>query len=554
MQSIKDKYAARNLELRSLRSWFKHLPLINKSFNYDYQSEYYPSLCQQNQFNVGNIISNDNIGQKFTTLRTKLILRQFLESWKIYAIYKLRRRKTICEINHIYRVRLKRNVLNILSKNIIKCNEHYNKVMQRRYFRLWIRYTEIITMNRKLIKKYLQKCINIWKEFVLNRKEKNMLQNQLIDKVCKLYNSNLLHKYFIKLITIHNYTKICKEQFQMMACYYNKKVLNKSYFMWRAYCHAKVQTRYLKEKADQQYYRRLLKKCLKQFILYIYEVHVDKRKMEMSNIFYESKVLTKIFNAWIQWYHQFSRMCNIMNKRHKLKLLQKKELNERASCFFLNKYIMIWKLKCENNYTMYKKEELIISAVHKRIQVKYLVFWKKYINQKINKKRDIEYAKDINKKFLLQEGLKEILKYSLLTMQFHRENRIKNTTLKFVEDFEILSKYFDRWLSVVNLKEIKYTIIKENLTNHSHENVEENNASIIVPSFSLSSENCSNDIKFKYIDPVIPFNYIKNNSDEQDILFMNSTNNNLYSTPLCNDKSMSSLTNNVELLPPSAFY
>ncbi|KAI4501314.1 hypothetical protein M0802_003687 [Mischocyttarus mexicanus] len=330
-------------------------------------------------------------------------------------------------------------------------------------------------MNRRFIKKCLKKCLTIWKVFVLHRKEKNMLKNQLIDKVCKSYSSNLLHKYFIKWITVHNYIKICKEQFKMMVCYYNKKVLNKSYFMWRAYCYAKVQRRYLKERADQQYFQRLLKRCLKQFVLYIYEVHDYKKKMEMSNTFYESKVITKIFNAWIQW--------------------------------------------------------------------------------------DIEYAKDINKKFLLQEGLKEILKYSLLTMQSHHENRIKNTTLKLVEDFEVLSKYFDKWLSIVNLKEIKYTNIEENLKNHSLENFEENNAlfnnndaSIIEQSFSPSSENYRNDIKFKYIDRVIPFNYIKNNSNEQNILFMNSTSNNLNSIPLCNDKLTSSLTNNVELLPPSAFY
>lgn len=134
---------------------------------------------------------SDYIHQRFITFHIKLILRKFFESWKIYAIYKLRKRKTLCEVNHMYRIKLQRNVFNILSKNIIKSNEHYKKITRRRYFRLWEKYIEIIRMNKSLmkksmifcIKKYLQKSITIWKVFVLHRKEKNIFKKQLIDKV-----------------------------------------------------------------------------------------------------------------------------------------------------------------------------------------------------------------------------------------------------------------------------------------------------------------------------------------------------------------------------------
>ncbi|XP_035736835.1 uncharacterized protein LOC118448116, partial [Vespa mandarinia] len=577
MQSTKNKYVVRSLELRSLRSWFKHLPSIYKSFNYINNSEYYPYLCQKNQFNIGEIIQNDYINQQFITFYIKLILRKFFESWKIYAIYKLHRRKTLCEVNHMYRIKLKRNVFNILSKNIIKSNEYHNKIIQRRYFKLWKKYIEIIRYNKSLIKKYLQKSITIWKVYVLHRKEKNIFKKQLVDKVCKLYTSNLLHKYFIKWATIHNSTKVFKEQVQKIFCHYKKKMLEKYYLVWTAYYHAKIQNKFLKERADQQHCRKLLRRYLKKFVLYIHKVHIDRRTMKRTNTFYEFKIIVKIFNAWVEWYYQFSRICNIMTKiqqiienkmkqkiflywksyifhkkcmrrklflcltkyhkkistnafnklqdyvlykkrkqtqmlslstravtiivkiqnmyiekwkkklnihmqekrriflatelynnnifkqylflwkkfsqQYKLKLLQKKKLDERASYFVLNKYIMIWKLKCEDNYKIYKKEKLILFVIHKSIQKKYLMFWKKYIAKKIDKKRDIEYAKNINKKFLLQEGLREILRNSLFTMQFHYESRIKYTTLKLVGDFEILSKYFDRWLSIVYLKE-----------------------------------------------------------------------------------------------------
>lgn len=56
MQSTKNKYVVRSLKLRSLRSWFKHLPLIYKSFNYVNDSEYCSYLSQKNQCNIGEII------------------------------------------------------------------------------------------------------------------------------------------------------------------------------------------------------------------------------------------------------------------------------------------------------------------------------------------------------------------------------------------------------------------------------------------------------------------------------------------------------------------
>lgn len=134
---------------------------------------------------------SDYIHQRFITFHIKLILRKFFESWKIYVIYKLRKRKTLCEVNHMYRIKLQRNVFNILSKNIIKSNEHYKKITRKQYFRLWKKYIEIIRMNKSLIKKsmifcikkYLQKSITIWKVFVLHRKEKNIFKKKLIDKV-----------------------------------------------------------------------------------------------------------------------------------------------------------------------------------------------------------------------------------------------------------------------------------------------------------------------------------------------------------------------------------
>ncbi|KAK2584542.1 hypothetical protein KPH14_006911 [Odynerus spinipes] len=142
----------------------------------------------------------------------------------------------------------------------------------------------------------------------------------------------------------------------------------------------------------------------------------------------------------------------------------------------------------------------------------------------MRKRRDIQHAKDINKKFALQEGLREILRHSLFTMQFHHENRLKYATSKSVEDFEILNQYFARWSSII--------FVKENLK-----------------SLPLGRTNCC-----YHRDAMPPSDYTVNKSGELNTLFMNDTNNNLYCTSLCNDESISLLTNDIKLLPPSAFY
>ncbi|KAK2584543.1 hypothetical protein KPH14_006912 [Odynerus spinipes] len=130
-------------------------------------------------------------------------------------------------------------------------------------------------MNKSLVEKsrnfyvktYLQKSITTWKAFVLYKKEKNMFQTKLIEKVSKLYNSNLLHKYFMIWISLHNSTKVFNEQLQMVLHHYNKKVLNRYFLGWVAYYNTKKQNKDVLDRADQQYRQKLLKRCLKQFNL-----------------------------------------------------------------------------------------------------------------------------------------------------------------------------------------------------------------------------------------------------------------------------------------------
>lgn len=76
-----------------------------------------------------------------------------------------------------------------------------------------------------------------------------------------------MHKYFIKWATIHNSTKVFKEQLQKVICHYKKKMLEKYYLAWTTYYHAKMRNKFLKERANQQHCRKLLKRYLKQFVL-----------------------------------------------------------------------------------------------------------------------------------------------------------------------------------------------------------------------------------------------------------------------------------------------
>lgn len=405
--------------------------------------------------------------------------------------------------------------------------------------------------------KIVVKIFNAWVQWYyqfsricnIMRKIQQIMENKMKQKIFLYWKSYIFHK------------KCMKRKLFLCLTKYHKKISTNAF--------NKLQDYVLYKKRKQTQMLSLSTQAVT-IIIEIQNMYIEKWKKKL-NIHMQEKHRTflaiEFYNNYIS--KQYLFLWKKFSQQYKLKLLQKKKLDELASYFLLNKYIMIWKLKCEDNYKICEKEKLMVSVVHKRIQKKYLMFWKKYIAQKIDKKRDIECAKNINKKFLLQEGLREILRHSLYTMQFHHESRIKYTTLKLVEDFEILSKYFDRWLSIVYLKdklefplsEIKYRNIKENIKTHSIENIGEDNSlfnndniSIIVPSLSLSSEDYRNNNKFKYIDTVSPFNYIRNKSDELDSLFMYSMNNNLYSIPLYNDKSMFSLPNNVKLLPPSAFY
>lgn len=159
-------------------------------------------------------------------MHQRVILRNVFEHWKLYVVHKLHARRGTYKANYFYHRKLKKKVLNALSKNVllkwehivslmnncaknksvisvndVKAEKHYRKVLLKRYFKHWCNYISIINKKKEHAERIttyynlhcLKRYIKNWKIYVMLQREKKIMHEK-VDEVTliKYYNSNYL--------------------------------------------------------------------------------------------------------------------------------------------------------------------------------------------------------------------------------------------------------------------------------------------------------------------------------------------------------------------------
>lgn len=173
----------------------------------------------------------------------------------------------------------------------------------------------------------------------------------------------------------------------------------------------------------------------------LYSTVREKRKLSQAIEFWEDNLAHKYFLHWKEFSQQY-----------KVKIIRKERLNKLASGFLLKRYVLHWHAKLQDVLEERKKEVLVASMIDHKIVRKYLLSWKEYVIQKVKMRNDIEAAKEVHKKFLLREGLREILRNSLYSIDSQYSMQLEDAAVRSFKNFEILKEYFNKWHSVIYLK------------------------------------------------------------------------------------------------------
>nr|XP_034188032.1 uncharacterized protein LOC117607902 isoform X1 [Osmia lignaria] len=357
---------------------------------------------------------------------------------------------------------------------------HNNKLLLR-YFCAWKRYYKI-KLQKLNIEEYIQTYYKkkllkqYFKQFIMNVNE-SIADKMAQENAITFYNFKLMQKAFTAWQCwynkrIENAVRICKIQsifeskkkLQVLSNWrlyvFTKKCKRRKVFMSQNFYKKNLAIKvvrklhsyaiYKKEKRIKLHYLDDKSKNIIQKLQYIYierwrlalcAAVQEKQKLSQAMQFCELNLTRKYFFHWKDFSQQY-----------KIKMLHKQNLYAVATGFLLKKFILRWHDKLKDVLVVRKKESLVISMIEHKMMRKCIVSWKQYVARKLEMKSHIEMAKELHKKFLLREGLKEILRNSLHSIDDEYDMQLENVLTRSFTNFEILKEYFDRWYFLIYLK------------------------------------------------------------------------------------------------------
>ncbi|XP_076643866.1 uncharacterized protein LOC143354049 [Halictus rubicundus] len=367
----------------------------------------------------------------------------------------------------------------------------------------------------KILKACITAWLSI-SEFAFKKRENAVLyyENKLLK--IHFANWKMFHASKMKKLLLNERIQCVKESIasrmaqEEVEVFYSTKCLQKMFYAWHNWYHEKVERAIKMNEVKEIFDNR--KKCVtfQNWCLYVYQKKCNRRKLFLSENFHKRRLMFKgirsLYNYTIYRKEKRAKLSYLNNKsatiinnmqrfyiekwrkalcvvvqekqklsqatefwelnlsrkyfsywkefsqQHKTKQLRKKKLNELASNFLLKRYVLHWRDKLQNILEMNKKEIFVKSVINRKILGRHLSLWRDYVFRKVTNRKDIEAAKEVYKKFLLREGLKEILKNTLYNIDRRHCLQLEDAAMRSFKNFEILKEYFDKWQSLIYLK------------------------------------------------------------------------------------------------------
>jgi hypothetical protein len=218
-------------------------------------------------------------------------------------------------------------------------------------------------------------------------------------------------------------------------------------------------------KAIHHDYKRLCKPCLNQWKLELNDSKQIKKKLIQSKVFYETKLIKYLFQAWHQQTKVFKEQNSLVQIKYDKKLNEKKlnyfhewlnqtrqlkqdRLNEHLACTFYFKNLLLKSLNEWMNYTEYKSikryesNQALIKMQNIKKKLIYLK-WKQKTMDKMNEKSKFELAAKYYSNKLIK---KLISKWRIDFIQQCRSINLKNKQANWFLQMRLKTEFYFKWL------------------------------------------------------------------------------------------------------------
>ncbi|XP_015585465.1 uncharacterized protein LOC107263118 isoform X1 [Cephus cinctus] len=338
--------------------------------------------------------------------------------------------------------------------------------------------------------KILRRIISKWKAYHIQLIEYSMK----IKTICSAIEIRLKTKilYHWKSYVVH---KKCNRRRMFVSCnHYRKTLMSKGLKKLKAY------RKYKKIKKLQLSY---MKNALEKIKMNFQKMYLVKWRNALFNVARERHKLLKAEEFQVKLLtRKYIHHWMIFFQEHRVKKLRKKKLFNRAQFVFLKRFISIWYAKYQRALNDHDKENWANVIYEIKLKKKFFNIWKKYVKVRIERKLEFQAAKEFHKKLVLQEGLRHIFRICLHKIDERYESREKEIVRNALQDFDILKKFFNKWLRIVSTlsrdkKSSTDNIVRKNIS-------KEKRPRLIIPNFIKNSASFPNIMKtaekFNYED------------------------------------------------------
>ncbi|XP_043273710.1 protein SFI1 homolog isoform X2 [Venturia canescens] len=358
--------------------------------------------------------------RKATMHCDRRMLKRHFFHWIKYWKIKIERQKKIIEVDEFHVNKLMARSLKMLLRNSCRAIAERQQIEKAVTF---------------YVKKLECRIFNNWTDYCRRKRE-------FTDKVkagrVKIYTS-------LKVNTMKQWRfyvwrkKCCKRKNKLSSYHYNRKLTEKSLNLLKAY------VLYKRKKEMRLAY---LNSSINEIKSNILNSHIDTWRVAVVRVSQERQ---RVHHAEDHWrFHQIKFYFQVWKeffKNHKLKVERNEILNEIGKTVLLERYMNRWIKNYEAYATVRLKEIEAASEYERKIKLRLFRSWKKYVNEKLLQKNEIEEAQQIHRKMLLRAGLKETLKNCLYTTELRYENRLSCVTKNCIDNFDTMKKFFAQWLS-----------------------------------------------------------------------------------------------------------
>ncbi|CAI9733271.1 probable E3 ubiquitin-protein ligase HECTD2 [Octopus vulgaris] len=351
--------------------------------------------------------------------RQKAALRKFFLAWRqyiedIHNMNRLEMLATVCYYSHIQRRCLAAWIQfhqTCQQKQLIykRAQQHHESHLYCKYFSAW--------------RLYITQCHSIKMEAM---------------KMFQTARHKILKERFRHWYTVSRHGVLDRQQEQTAAVFYNRNLLSKIMFTWRAYsaihAYKKSETRSWVATVQTTLEQRRLWRMYNVWQTQYQKSLLGRLQWQTAIVHHRRKLLSKAFAAWTHWV--------VNNYKKKLLKMQADWFNQTRITITA---FAVWQQQLELSRVENQKTYIALWHWSTTLQRKVFRGWKEFVCDSLRKKSRIQAACESRRQRLLRQGLQKWLTTADQLGRWRRSFAQTQQTQEALSTFCLAQKFALRW-------------------------------------------------------------------------------------------------------------